>query len=149
MKLNEQKGNLFELEFKKYVFVHCISADYNMGEGIAVKFNKIFKLETQFRRLELDGISINVGSAWLIGNRVFNLITKSKYYGKPTYQTLQMTLDDMKETCELEGIKRLAMPKIGCGLDRLSWGKVREMIKETFKDTDIEIEVRYLGGRNK
>ena len=44
---------------------------------------------------------------------------------------------------ELE-IKYLGLPKIGCGLDRLQWGKVREIIKEEFKDLDIEIEIRYL-----
>lgn len=44
---------------------------------------------------------------------------------------------------ELE-IKYLGLPKIGCGLDRLQWGKVREIIKEEFKNLDIEIEVRYL-----
>lgn len=111
-----------------------------MGAGIAVDFNKKFKLENKFKLIELSGTPIKIGSAWLVG-KVFNLITKSKYYGKPTYQTLQMTLDEMKETCQLENIKYLAMPKIGCGLDKLSWGKVREMLKNTFNDTDIEILV--------
>ncbi len=31
------------------------------------------------------------------------------------------------------------MPKIGCGLDGLNWDIVRSIIKEVFKDTDIEI----------
>lgn len=50
----------------------------------------------------------------------------------------------MVEQCERHEIKYLAMPKIGCGLDRLQWGKVREIIQDKFKDLDIEIEVRYL-----
>lgn len=33
------------------------------------------------------------------------------------------------------------MPKIGCGLDKLEWDKVEEIIKETFKDCDIDILV--------
>jgi hypothetical protein len=33
------------------------------------------------------------------------------------------------------------MPIIGCGLDRLQWDKVSEIIKDVFKDTDIEILV--------
>lgn len=41
-------------------------------------------------------------------------------------------------------IKRLVMPKIGCGLDRLSWEKVEPMIKEIFKNLDIEIIICYL-----
>lgn len=36
------------------------------------------------------------------------------------------------------------MPRIGCGLDKLEWNKVKEMIKEIFEDTDIVIEVYYL-----
>lgn len=31
------------------------------------------------------------------------------------------------------------MPKIGCGLDRLQWDKVKEIIINTFKDIDLEI----------
>ena len=39
------------------------------------------------------------------------------------------------------GINKIAMPMIGCGLDKLNWDKVSQIIKETFKDTDIEILV--------
>lgn len=38
-------------------------------------------------------------------------------------------------------VTKLAMPKIGCGLDILEWNKVSEIIKDVFKDTDIEILV--------
>ena len=41
-------------------------------------------------------------------------------------------------------IKRLAMPKIGCGLDKLKWEDVSKIIKDVFSDTDIEIIVCYL-----
>jgi len=47
----------------------------------------------------------------------------------------------MQEVCVQENIKYLAIPKIGCGFDRLSWGKVREILNKTFKGTDIEILV--------
>ena len=32
--------------------------------------------------------------------------------------------------CKEFNIKYLAMPKIGCGLDRLQWGKVKEIIED-------------------
>ncbi|WP_374017833.1 hypothetical protein ABU162_27665 [Paenibacillus thiaminolyticus] len=47
----------------------------------------------------------------------------------------------MRVVCLEEGITALAMPQIGYGLDKLQWGKVREIIKEVFADTDIEIVV--------
>ena len=50
----------------------------------------------------------------------------------------------MKRNIITNKIKYVAMPKIGCGLDRLQWGKVREIINETFKDLDIEILVCYI-----
>ena len=43
-----------------------------------------------------------------------------------------------------KNIKKLVIPKIGCGLDRLSWDKVEPMVQEIFKDLDIEIVVCYL-----
>lgn len=147
MKLIEKKMNLFEVD-NKYYLAHCISADAGkdskaMGLGIVVEFNKRFHMKQQMKEIYQSGKPIKVGEAILIG-RVFNLITKSKYYGKPTYQTLIMTLEDMKEICLLENIKYIACPKLGCGLDKLQWGKVREIMKDVFKDTDIEILVCYI-----
>lgn len=38
----------------------------------------------------------------------------------------------------------IAMPKIGCGLDKLEWSKVKAIIEEVFAGTDIEILICYL-----
>ncbi len=37
------------------------------------------------------------------------------------------------------------MPKIGCGLDRLQWGLVREIVEEVFEGVDAEILVCVWG----
>ena len=47
----------------------------------------------------------------------------------------------MKHICKTHNIKKIAMPLIGCGLDRLEWYKVSEIIKRLFSNTDIEILV--------
>ena len=75
---------------------------------------------------------------------VFNLDTKGKYWNKPTYKSITQCIKYMRDYCIKYNIHYLAMPKIGCGLDKLQWGKVREIIKEEFKDVDIQIEIRYL-----
>lgn len=145
MILNEKKGNLFELD-NKYALAHCISEDCEMGKGIAVEFQKRFKLKTELidiiRVCDLK-FPVTIG---IESNKrpIFNLITKKAYYGKPTYSTITRCIEDMAEMCEKYNIKYIAMPKIGCGLDKLQWGKVKEIIKESFKNLDIEIEVRYL-----
>jgi hypothetical protein len=41
----------------------------------------------------------------------------------------------------VNGVKKLAMPRIGCGLDRLQWEKVKFMIEFVFAKVDVEIVV--------
>lgn len=139
MKYNEQKGNLFELDNDKYFYAHCISADYELGAGIAVAFQKKFHLKSNLNKLGKGNYP-----ELIIINHVLNLVTKKRYWNKPTYKTITKCIRDMRDFCKCVDVKYLAMPKIGCGLDRLQWSKVREIIKEEFKDLDIEIEVRYL-----
>lgn len=76
--------------------------------------------------------------------KVCNLITKKNYWDKPTYASMEICLDQLAIACRENKIKYLAMPKIGCGLDKLEWKKVKKMIQDRFKDTDIEIQIRYL-----
>ena len=50
----------------------------------------------------------------------------------------------MKDHCISHGVTRLAMPKIGCGLDGLQWSKVQNIIDQVFQDTDINVTVYSL-----
>ena len=140
MILKEEKRNLFTVD-DKYYFAHCISSDCKMGAGIAVDFQNKFHLRNAL--LEYDE-EIRKHPTCILVNKVFNLITKKTYSGKPTYKSLEIAITDMADLIDLYQIKYLAIPKLGCGLDRLQWVKVREIIKEVFKDADIEILVCYL-----
>ena len=72
---------------------------------------------------------------------MFNLITKPKYHHKPTYDTLKASLLDLRDQCEKLRVKRVAMPHIGCGLDGLSWSRVKTIIEEVFDaEHGIQIE---------
>lgn len=146
MIINEERGDLFELD-KKYVLAHCISQDCAMGKGIAVEFDKRYpgmknELIEHIRKGNLKyPTSLFYGG---VEQAVFNLVTKQKYWGKPTYETIEKCIKEMADTCRDYEIKYLAMPKIGCGLDKLDWYHVKKIIKQEFHDIDIEIEVRYL-----
>lgn len=78
------------------------------------------------------------------GVTVANLVTKERYFHKPTLETLRQSLEDLRGQAAERGLKKLAMPKIGCGLDKLKWEDVSTAIKEVFGDTDTEILVRYI-----
>ncbi|AIQ15014.1 macro domain-containing protein [Paenibacillus durus] len=137
MEFEEIKKDLFTMP-GEYYLAHCISADAKMGAGIAVQFRKRFKLS-----LLQDMASKNeliVGKCYKV-DRVFNLITKTKYWQKPTYETLTLSLSSMKEICLQESINQIAMPEIGCGLDKLQWGRVKEIITNEFINTSVKITV--------
>lgn len=40
-----------------------------------------------------------------------------------------------------QGIRQLAIPKIGCGLDKLDWRIVKSILERTFYGMDVQILV--------
>ena len=77
-------------------------------------------------------------------------MTKEKYWNKPTMSSLRASLTAMLDLCISQGVKQLAMPRIGCGLDGLTWGPgsrgggVRELLVKVFARTGVEIVVHTL-----
>lgn len=136
MKITVEKRDLFTVP-QGYYLAHCISADFALGAGIAKTFDKVYNMRFKLFR-EYDNYEYDGGDALLIDN-VFNLVTKPKCFHKPTYDSLTEALMAMKELIIDLSITKLAMPLIGCGLDRLEWSRVYDIICEVFEDTDVEI----------
>ncbi len=136
---NEEQRDLFTVG-DEYYFAHCISADFALGAGIAVEFDRRFKCRDQLMNFYNSSVYDEPGYVLPTG-RVFNLVTKQKYWQKPTYKTMRLALEDLKEALRIRKITKIAMPKIGCGLDRLEWETVKRMIQYIFADTDVEIFV--------
>lgn len=139
----EETRDLFAVP-EEYYLAHCISADFGMGKGIVVEFNKRFDMKTilqsKYPNFINDYHHYKWGGMALIEGRVINLITKERYWHKPTYETMREALNIARIRLP-EDCKKIAMPVIGCGLDKLQWNKVSEIIKEVFNNTDIEILV--------
>ena len=142
MNYTEITGDLFK-EAKGRVLAHCISADFALGAGIAVKFREMGVKQA------LQNAYPDYVDKWTQGecitthiddNVTCNLITKRYCYEKPTYENLQLALDSMKEYIEKEleykKTVQLGMPLIGCGIDGLEWDKVSKMVKDTFADLE-------------
>lgn len=138
MNMTVENKDLFTVP-QGYYLAHCISADFALGAGIAKTFDKVYNMRFKLFR-DYDGYEYEGGDALLVDN-VFNLVTKSKCYHKPTYESLRESLEVMKRIMEVSAITKLAMPKIAAGLDRLEWSKVYDIICEVFEDTDVEILV--------
>lgn len=129
-----------------YYLVQCISADFAMGAGISMQFNKRFNTKENLKK-RYGNVVAEWDGSWTKGfcvqdGRVFNLVTKRNYFHKPTETTMRNALFDLREQVKEQGIKLLAMPKIGAGLDKMPWKVVLSIIIEVFNDEDITILVR-------
>lgn len=131
----EEKENLFKVD-NKYYLAHCISSDVAMGKGIATQFERYFNIKKEILRHSREE---RIHPTCISTGRIFNLITKEKYWHKPTYETVEKSLLIMKELIIRNNIKYLAMPTIASGLDGLKWSNVKKIIKSIFYDVDIEI----------
>lgn len=146
MMYREEKMNLMNIP-QGWWIAHCISADFTLGAGVAKQIASAFNMKEMLQKLW--GANSSMNGCWsmpccLPCANVFNLVTKERYFQKPTLDTLRAALEEMRDFAVRMGVQHIAMPKIGCGLDRLDWDDVSSMIQEIFEDTDIEILVCVL-----
>lgn len=144
MTYKEELRDLFSVP-DDYYLAHCISADFGMGKGIVVEFNKRFDMKNKLQVKYPDYLDCynrhRIGGDCILEGRVLNLITKERYFHKSTIITMRIALQKMKKVCIENSITKIAMPTIGAGLDRLSWSTVSDHIHVIFDDTDIEMLV--------
>ncbi|XP_038057758.1 ADP-ribose glycohydrolase OARD1-like isoform X2 [Patiria miniata] len=139
--MKETRGDLFGCSDEECL-AHCISEDVRMGKGIA----KIFK-EKYGGVKELMNQGVKPGGVAVLkrGNRfIYYLVTKEKYWNKPTYDSLARSLRAMAEHCVRNNVQSVSMPRIGCGLDGLRWDRVAAVIRDTLGRTDITVTVYTL-----
>ena len=131
---------------------HCISADAKMSKGFAETIcRRVNGLQEYCRKTKPIVGSIIPYWDPESNNFIYNLVTKSKFFEKPTLDSLRMSLEDMRRHALLNNITKSSMPKIGCGLDKLQWTDVFKLIQDTFIYSGIQIQIiakRETIGRN-
>ena len=121
---------------------HCISADAKMSKGLAeTNCRRVNGLQEQCRRAKAT-----VGSALPYwdpdsNNFIYNLVTKSKFFEKPTLDNLRISLENMRGHALLNNITTISMPRIGCGLDKLQWTDVFKLKQDTIICSRIQIQI--------
>lgn len=144
MQYREFHQDLFSVQNRPNTLLcHCISSDFALGAGIARIFNqkgvkdRLLKSYPEYR-WQNKGCCLITNTGFLTAN----LVTKERYWHKPTIETMRQALLDMKQKLDsFPDIKTIAMPAIGCGLDRLNWTTVKQIIFAVFEDTDYIIEL--------
>ena len=136
--VEERVGDLFSAP-SNMSLAHCISQDCVMGKGIAKQFSERFG-----RVNEIKEQCVKVGGVAILKDKerfIYNLVTKHKYYEKPTMTDLRNSLLEMRKHMKEKGVESVGMPRIGCGLDLLDWGQVKRLLEEVFQDSSINIVI--------
>ena len=149
MEIIHVKGDLFNNNVKEpYCYAHCISADFALGAGIAVEFDRRFNMRQKLRHNypmfieKFDEMQKHgrFGTCLAEGN-VLNLVTKLRCFEKPTRKSVLESLLSAKEICNENGISTICMPKIAAGLDRRPWKETEADILNIWKNTKMKIYV--------
>ncbi|KAG5889537.1 hypothetical protein JTB14_036628 [Gonioctena quinquepunctata] len=142
VKVTEKEKDLFEMP-KDYSLGHCVAEDMRMGSGIAVNFKRDFKGlgGLLHQRQKQGGLAVLEVDNETGKRYIYYLVTKKVSTGKPTYETFWSSLKKMRDHIQENGVNKLAIPRIGCGLDRLEWSRVKYMVEFLFRNVSIEIVV--------
>ncbi|XP_052130289.1 uncharacterized protein LOC127751199 [Frankliniella occidentalis] len=123
--------------------VHCVGRDLLLSDGIAKRIKERYQLEEKLKEIDTTGrVAVQTTGA---GRKIIHLITKEKSKDKPKWNDFKKAIQELRSHCVDNEIKKIWMPKIGCGLDRLKWKEVMELLKIEFQETNVEVTVCYLG----
>ena len=138
----EEHRDLFKVPVE-YSLAHCVAEDLKMTKGIAVVFKEKFGRLPELRRQQPRiGRVINLTET--IGEKkrsILYLVTKQSSYHKTTYKDLWTTFIDLRRYLMSRGIRKLAVPKLECGLDGLNWRVVRTILEVIFQYSGVSILV--------
>lgn len=135
------RGDLFKVD-KNIPLVHCISADFALGAGIAKQFrNKYPDMIEAMKNAKTPHVTdiFPFESNDSRHKLVLNMITKQKYFFKPTRENFNLTLDNLHNYLIQHNIDTIAMPKIGAGLDRLYWKTTETYLNTHFSDINVYV----------
>ena len=142
MRVLYHSANLFRapeiLGTDRFMYVQCASADLRLGAGIAQDFNREFNVRPALRKTYGTPVPMYTTCK---SYHVYTMITKKSFWMKPTLHDMHEALKMLRVMCEQDNVQILAMPRIGCGLDRLRWIDVYDRILDVFDDMDIDIHV--------
>lgn len=127
-------GNLLEADAEALVnTVNCVGV---MGKGIALQFKQAFPENYEQYRQACERGEVRPGRMFVfdtgrfVGPKyIINFPTKQHWKGKSKIEDVQSGLDALVEAIRARGIRRIAVPPLGCGNGGLDWGVVRRLIQ--------------------
>jgi O-acetyl-ADP-ribose deacetylase (regulator of RNase III) len=141
-----KKGNLLDAQVE--ALVNAVNTVGVMGKGIALQFKNAFPENFKAYSAAVKSGSFQVGKVLLVPVSPFGMIryvinfpTKEdwRYPSKITW--IELGLQDLRIKIRENGIKSIAIPRLGCGYGGLDWNEVRPLIEAALNDLDADIIV--------
>jgi O-acetyl-ADP-ribose deacetylase (regulator of RNase III) len=79
---------------------------------------------------------------------IIHLATKEHWRNPSKLEWVVSGCNKLKQFLEMNQIKSVAIPRLGCGLGGLSWDIVKPEMEEVFSGIDCEIMIFEKGGSN-
>ena len=123
---------------------HCVSSDFAMGKGLASTIACCYPELQEFRKLPLNNFPPGSLVTYFDQQHqrfIYNLVTKRRFFHKPIYETLELSLQALKQHLQRHNIQELAIPKLGCGYDQLHWPKVFSIFFKVFSGSNLRVTI--------
>lgn len=147
------QGDLFaQFTNNQSAVTHAVAADMALGKGLALLVKKRFpKLVQQLKTEAKTQVAVGdvvvqptVEGGGVRSDFLFHLVTKKVSRGYPTLADFKLALTTLFDSLVEYGFKKVAMPKIGMGLDRLKAVDVLAALDEQIERTGVDVVMIYL-----
>ena len=143
-----KEGNIADAYKRGEIIVHCVSSDFEMGIGVA---KVLADLEPEMReelrcsfpkkrnRSDFKPMVVSYKE------KIWNLVTKYRYFDKPTVTEVKECLIELRETLHVmfgvANVKHVSMPMIASGADKIPWDVTKALLEEIFEGDEFVITV--------
>lgn len=139
MQLYHLRGNVLDSD-PGLPILHCISHDARLGAGVARELQQKFNFRNQILavRRSMPSLVVTYGQ-----RTVLNLITKWRYFEKPTLNNFKRALLALRVFVLQNNIQEIATVRLGTGLDGLAFADVLEALTTVFYDVNVKVYMYY------
>ncbi len=137
-----QNESIFESNCQAIVNpVNCIGV---MGAGLAKAFKTKYPNNFIHYKRMCDKNLLRLGTCYTFKENeklIVNFPTKNHFNDLSSYQYISLGLDALIRHCEFYKISSIAIPALGCGLGKLRFDRVLDIISAKLSSLNIQIDV--------
>lgn len=144
MTIIEKTGDLFTSDAK--MLGHGTNTLGVMGAGIAVQFKNRFPI----MHYHYENLCSMVPSERLVGTAavyhdsnlsIANIFSQDMPGSNARWSWLKRGVSNAMNTAYQNGISKLAIPRIGCGIGGLDWDTTKPILIDSFNEHPVDLEI--------